>query len=507
MAGNFVCSEPGIVQAAEQARIRSALFWSEAPLPGDWFAPCPITVRPASHSGCGQTTFQFDRGQVSGWSMDVAGTPEGVLHNVIPHEVDHMVRASLVRHPIERWLDEGCALLMESAEMHAHLRQTAAGISPSIITVMWLEGQEYPQSTQERSDLYAGGFSLVEFLLTRGSPSRLLEFQRDTSPMPVRLRQHYHLSVETLRREWAFWRDTRNGTECREAGCRGHAVPGENPASGSDPRPRLMLWTASWCGPCQQFKQDYATLPEFRQALDASFRLQWFDIDLLAEQAAAVPVTTIPLWILPDRQWTGYSGPDDLLNRLKLTRVSPSMVPTAPEAVPSVVPPSEQKPPSRTTPAPRVPTARPAPATPGWRILRWVPVTLSAMQWLGIIGGSVATGGVGGFALTAAMFLFRWRNSRSSGKRASGSGSSPERSAAAVTAPFPRQLDEAGELLELRQTEGRVATLDTLRGMFLDDELDKLEQSDSVAAQLAVSLRKAIDARVEEVAPLTTEVA
>jgi len=152
---------------------------------------------------------------------------------------------------------------------------------------------------------------------------------------------------------------------------------------------------------------------------------------------------------------------------------------------------------------------------PGWKILHWVPVTLSALQWAGVIGGSVATGGIGGMAVTAALFLVRWQSGRqpprSSGDQVTTGNSEPAGSAeegreGAVTAPFPRQLDEAGELLGLRQSEGRVATLDTLRGMFLDDELEKLMESDTASAQLALSLRKAIDARVEEVAPLTTTV-
>lgn len=113
-------------------------------------------------------------------------------------------------------------------------------------------------------------------------------------------------------------------------------------------------------------------------------------------------------------------------------------------------------------------------------------------------------------ALTAAMFLVRWRSARgqvSSSQPPSTADPAVEGGeATGTTAPFPRQLDEAGELLALRQSEGRVATLDTLRGMFLDDELEKLMEGDPVAAQLALSLRKAIDARVEEVAPLTTTV-
>lgn len=70
--------------------------------------------------------------------------------------------------------------------------------------------------------------------------------------------------------------------------------------------------------------------------------------------------------------------------------------------------------------------------------------------------------------------------------------------------PFPRGLDEARQLLGLRQSEGRVAILDALRGMFLDDELDKLTRFDPSTEAIVHRLREAIDRRVDEVAPLST---
>jgi hypothetical protein len=87
------------------------------------------------------------------------------------------------------------------------------------------------------------------------------------------------------------------------------------------------------------------------------------------------------------------------------------------------------------------------------------------------------------------------------------SRSAAEGSAADLPTPFPRQLDEARQLLELRQSEGRVPLLDALRGLFLEDELDKLTETDDPAAwEFASRLRGAIDARVDEVAPLTTKI-
>lgn len=72
-------------------------------------------------------------------------------------------------------------------------------------------------------------------------------------------------------------------------------------------------------------------------------------------------------------------------------------------------------------------------------------------------------------------------------------------------APFPRALDEARELLALRQSEGRVAALDALRGMFFDDEVAKAQQrADPTESTLLRRLRESIDQRVSEVAPYST---
>lgn len=138
-------------------------------------------------------------------------------------------------------------------------------------------------------------------------------------------------------------------------------------------------------------------------------------------------------------------------------------------------------------------------------------------QWLGIIGGSAATGGVGTIAVWGLLQLIRRRRARrsrwanSSASTAEAASPQPDDAAGesvqeATRAPFPRQLDEACELLALGRSEGRVAVLDTLRGMFLDDELDKFAAESKEQGAWSKKLRDAIDARVNEVAPLSAEI-
>lgn len=73
-------------------------------------------------------------------------------------------------------------------------------------------------------------------------------------------------------------------------------------------------------------------------------------------------------------------------------------------------------------------------------------------------------------------------------------------------APFPRVLDEARELLTLRQREGRVGVLDALRGMALDDELAKiLDGDDEPRKQFMRDLMTRLDGYVDQVAPRSTK--
>ncbi|WP_437229187.1 thioredoxin family protein [Planctomicrobium sp. SH661] len=496
---NFRCADAEMQRVAEQARIRSARFWTGNDLPGAWSSPCPIQFSYTNHAGCGSTRFQMHGGEVFGWRMEVAGTREAILRDVIPHEVDHMVRASLTRKGIERWLDEGCAVLMESPQVHEHLRSIASKLDPAMITLDWLEGRNYPPAGQIQQ-LYAMGFSLAEFLLERGSPSQLLEFQRDPAGMTVRLQRHYNLNVESLRSGWLNWMRSDCRMRCAEGRCRLHPPTGGAPfpLAGDAPRPVLVIWTSEGCPPCQKFKQDFEQDSAFRERILSGFQLKWQNFDLHQSEASALGITNLPTFTLPQKSWSGYQDAADFLSKLGLNKPEPPASPGGVSTQSSIVGPPEASSPIHSNQNPPEPKPE---QRPGWTILQWVPVTLSALQWAGVIGGSVATGGLGGAALATALCLFRLhRSGRSHSQKSS------ERSGAAVSAPFPRQLDEAGELLELRQTEGRVATLDTLRGMFLDDELEKLRQREPSAAQLAENLRQAIDARVDEVAPLTTVV-
>lgn len=520
---NFDCADPGFVRAAEQARLDSAQFWSGTPLPGRWSAPCRISLGSRDAAACGRTTFVFDRGEVSGWNMFLSGPRAALLRDVLPHEVDHMVRASLVRRPIPRWLDEGCATLMESAESHHHCRELLPRHLPGRVDRTFLDAADYPTRAAEFERVYAVGFSLVEFLLERGGPQRLLAVQSDPRPLSQSIEVHYAIGVESLDERWREWVQRRQdgGTDCRSVGCHRHACDGGPPSGVAAEFPVLTIYTSAWCEPCRRFWSDYRSDPRFRSTILNRFRVRVVDVDWQPEPLRSGRIDGVPTFEAAATTATGYQGKDWLLSQLGLTATIPERPRQAP-VQPDAPPPATNRDPGRESVSavdvsaadvsvagpppndiavdaggPSV-TSGPAPAgpTPAAAFAsRIVPIVLTSLQLAGVIGGSAATGGAG--ALAVAAWIYRRRRRRRQRAKSATKGAAADR-----PAPFPRALDEARELRRLRQTEGRVAVLDALRGMLLDDELARLEATAALPEREVLQrLRTALDARVDEIAP------
>lgn len=584
MAANFVCDDPEFAAAAEQAREQSARFWTGQLLPGDWFQPAPIvfTPTPRSHGNRaragGVTSFQFDHGEVFGWRMQVFGPRAEILADVIPHEVDHMVRASLVRRPIERWLDEGCAALFESPTSQEQFREIARQTPASIVTSQWLAEFNYPNSGESVRQLYAVGHSLVEYLLTLDEPQQLLALQQTPGQMAARLQSHYRLNSAELINGWDRWRrlgkrqsqptdnalatqDVAGGNVAFRCGC-------QHPA-----RPLLIIWTADWCGPCRRFQHDWRSDPEFRRRLQQEFHIHHLDWDQHRQLAMRQGIQTLPTFQLATRRISGYHGAEDLLQRLLPATPAVSEVPETTEvleqattttadgaaavevadfpAAPTSVRADDSEAPSVSEPTVAEGKAAAHPSQAAEQLPELILTGVTLLQWAGVIGGSVATGGIAGVALTLLPLVRKRRAARrrastpatrnphsglatqptgspatstatpaatttgslpqplptspSAAEPGTATQAPPERSECLPRAPFPRELDEARELLELRQSEGRVVVLDALRGMFLDDELAKLKTKLPAAAHQHLNdLQLAIYRRLDEVAPLST---
>lgn len=103
----------------------------------------------------------------------------------------------------------------------------------------------------------------------------------------------------------------------------------------------------------------------------------------------------------------------------------------------------------------------------------------------------------GSLGLTAAGLAFRWWRKRRKGDPAT----KPDAFPAEDHLPLPRNLDEARELLRLRQKEGRHAIHDGLYGALADAELEKLIEAGDTTA---LKLRDTLQQRMNQIAPLST---
>lgn len=75
----------------------------------------------------------------------------------------------------------------------------------------------------------------------------------------------------------------------------------------------LLIFTASWCGPCQTLKKDLAADPQIL----ADHEWGFVDFDKEKELAKAYDVTSVPTFLILEdnkvvRRLVGYPGPEKL---------------------------------------------------------------------------------------------------------------------------------------------------------------------------------------------------
>lgn len=561
VAQNFT-GDPDMVDAANKQRVLSSMFWSGEPIPA-WSAPCPITYT-ATGEASGATTFRFANGEVVGWKMTVRGDRREAIRNVVPHEVDHAVRASLVRKPVVRWLDEGCATIWEEPEHQERVRRIA-----KTCTLPDFHAKDYPIDPQQCAALYAVGFVAVEILLHEGGPYKVLAVSRHEN-IEDGLRSEFGYGLDGLARKCREWQQSGEVT----AECPPYLRA----------RNTLVVWHAPWCAQCKVFVRDFNDDGEFRRKVISQYAICYINADWRPVCARIKKVRALPTFDGPGFRIEGYQGKEKFLAALFRSGDDAPLPPV--EAPPSqgsgdpppasaapppppepVVPPatkpkpkthqetvdevagessegSNEKPPAEpqgaavtenppateaTETAPPIQEAPPPPPEPPFELpAKTPPVAQTALPesqtessptladtehsggLLGAVPGLVATllplaigaggGGAGTAAVLAARALLRLRQRRkSAGNLEAGTPKD---------APFPRQLDEARQLLRLREQEGRVVVLDALRGMLFEDEIrNRVEAASSESEkQMLLNIGSAIDARVGEIAPLSVKV-
>lgn len=213
---NFVITAPTaefakqVGEAAEVYRRELAIEWTGREMPR-WSAPCPVHVTVGMMGAGGATTFNFERGEVFGWNMNIQGSEERILDSVLPHEINHTIFACYFRRPLPRWADEGAASLIEHESERMRLRKLhdqVLGTSQKIPLRKLLEMKEYPPGQQQTLTLYAEGHSLADYLIGKTDKATYLKFLNDAHHQgwDKALKAHFGYSkVESLEKEWDKW--------------------------------------------------------------------------------------------------------------------------------------------------------------------------------------------------------------------------------------------------------------------------------------------------------------
>lgn len=281
----------------------------------------------------------------------------------------------------------------------------------------------------------------------------------------------------------------------REAYAATRQSVGRTPPRGVTDRPRLFVFGSINCTPCRRFKNDYGTNTELRRTLEATYAVEFVDIEEQAELARQFHIGEVPTFLVPGRDpVVGYDGADQLLISLGLRQEiidGPSPVPDEPAAEPAT--PAVEAPEKQEVSEPPRATPKPAPADTTIVLSQPATVTSDAIQrmrglvekavtlatWLGVGGMTSGAGGLllGGIAL--------WRTVRK--RRRSRMGRDPplneKPSMVTVDSPPPPQAivpetrfapyerDTFAEAFTWAESElvrkypGAVGTLESLRGL------------------------------------------
>lgn len=198
-------------KAAEVYRQQLAIFWLGKPLP-NWSRPCRITVNEGALGAGGQTRFQFVRGEVLNWRMEVQGSLERILDSVLPHEINHTVFACHFRRPLPRWADEGAATLFEhrseQLKQLSLLNEVIRNRQELISLRDLLAMKDYPRGQRPMLTLYAQGYALADFLVQQKGRQAYLKFISDgeRTNWEEAIRANFdHEGIESLERNWQGW--------------------------------------------------------------------------------------------------------------------------------------------------------------------------------------------------------------------------------------------------------------------------------------------------------------
>lgn len=167
-----------VAEEAENQRAVLAKLWLGKGIP-DWPRRCPICIR-LDPICAGSTNFDFSNSREGGPQvrMNLQGSFDAILNNVLPHEMTHIVLATYFQKPVPRWADEAAAMLSESKPRcdqycRAFLSQPAPRRMYGVDSLFCM--RDYPG---EPKLFYDQSYSIANFLVCRKDRATFLRFVR-----------------------------------------------------------------------------------------------------------------------------------------------------------------------------------------------------------------------------------------------------------------------------------------------------------------------------------------
>lgn len=201
-----------VCQAAETYRRDLAIEWLGHELP-EWRDICPIQVQLDPGAG-GATSFVFQGGVPTQWTMRIQGTPERILDSVLPHEITHTIFATHFGGPLPRWADEGACTTVEHPSEKAKqdrlliqfLTGDSQGHTRSIPFNKMFAMRNYPRDILP---LYSQGYSLTRYLIEQGGKRKFVAYVGEgleTNNWPACTRKFYGFDdLSDLQVKWLAW--------------------------------------------------------------------------------------------------------------------------------------------------------------------------------------------------------------------------------------------------------------------------------------------------------------
>jgi hypothetical protein len=212
---HFIVSAPTqqlateICQMAEQYRRDLAIEWLGRELP-EWTGPCPIKADVAPNLGAGgATSFVFQGGAPSQWTMNIQGSRERILDSVLPHEITHTIFATHFGRPLPRWADEGACTTVEDESEKAKQDKFLIQFLTSDRGIPFNDMFRMKEYPKDILPLYSQGYSLARFFIQQGGKHKYVQYVGEgmkTNNWTATTQRFYGFkSLSDLQLTWVEW--------------------------------------------------------------------------------------------------------------------------------------------------------------------------------------------------------------------------------------------------------------------------------------------------------------